>query len=75
MTQTKRGRRAAATGRKLHSEKITVYLDTDELTAIDIAKLQLRDHGIDVDRGRIIREGALQLIADEKRLIELFREG
>ena len=47
----------APSGRERHDEKITVYLSPDELVDLEQARLALRqDHGLAVDRGRIVRE-------------------
>jgi hypothetical protein len=44
-------------GRVRHDEKITVYVTADELLALERARLTLRgEHGLAVDRGRIVRE-------------------
>jgi hypothetical protein len=52
-------------GRQRHDEKITVYLSSDELVALDDAKATLyRDLGIKVDRGRIVREAVAVVVAD-----------
>lgn len=43
-------------GRVRHEEKITVYVSSDELLALEQARLTLRaQHGVAVDRGRIVR--------------------
>jgi hypothetical protein len=56
---------AAPSGRQRHDEKITVYLSSDELVALDDAKALLyRDLGIKVDRGRIVREAVAVVVAD-----------
>jgi hypothetical protein len=53
------------TGRERHDEKITVYCSPDELIDLDTARLQLRaDHGLVVDRGRIVREAVAVVLAD-----------
>jgi len=53
------------TGRERHDEKITVYVSPDELVDIEQAKLVLRaQHGLAVDRGRIVREAIAVVIAD-----------
>ena len=40
-----------------HDEKITVYLSSEDLIAIEQARLQLKaDYGVRVDRGRLVRE-------------------
>lgn len=47
----------APSGRVKHDEKITVYVTADELLDLEHTRLQLRrDHGLAVDRGRIVRE-------------------
>ena len=52
-------------GRQRHDEKITVYLSSDELMALDDAKASLyRDLGLKVDRGRIVREAVAVVVAD-----------
>ena len=52
-------------GRTKHSDKITIYLDQDELLAIERARLVLRaDHGVNVDRGRIVRAAVRLALAD-----------
>jgi hypothetical protein len=44
-------------GRVRHDEKITVYVTADELLELEHTRLTLRrDHGLAVDRGRIVRE-------------------
>lgn len=54
-----------ATGRVRHSQKITVYFSDDELNALEDANGQLRrEHGIRVDRGRIVRLAVSWAIAD-----------
>ncbi len=56
---------SAPSGRQRHDEKITVYLSSDELVALDEAKSTLyRDQGIKVDRGRIVREAVAVVVAD-----------
>jgi hypothetical protein len=52
-------------GRVRHDEKITVYVSRDELLALEQARLTLRaEHGMAVDRGRIVREAISALLAD-----------
>ncbi len=52
-------------GRVRHDEKITVYVSSDELVALEQARLTLRaEHGMAVDRGRIVREAIAALVAD-----------
>jgi hypothetical protein len=52
-------------GREKHDEKITVYVSPSELVDLEHARLALRaDHGLAVDRGRIVREAVAVVIAD-----------
>jgi hypothetical protein len=52
-------------GRVRHDEKITVYVSSDELLELERARLQLRaDHGMAVDRGRIVREALALAMGD-----------
>jgi hypothetical protein len=52
-------------GRERHDEKITVYVSAEELMDLEHARLTLRgDHGMAVDRGRIVREALAVVIAD-----------
>jgi hypothetical protein len=52
-------------GRERHDEKITVYVSPEELVDLEHARLALRaDHGLAVDRGRIVREALAVVIAD-----------
>ena len=65
-----RGRcsRAAAdgpSGRVKHNEKMTVYLTSDELLAIEQARLKLRGElGRNVDRGRLVRAALAIALGD-----------
>ncbi|WSA37000.1 hypothetical protein OG946_06180 [Streptomyces sp. NBC_01808] len=62
-----RGRGAARrpSGRERHDEKITVYVSAEELMDLEHARLVLRgDHGLAVDRGRIVREAVAVVLAD-----------
>ncbi len=53
------------TGRERHDEKITVYVSAEELIDLERARLTLRgDHGLAVDRGRIVREALSMVLAD-----------
>jgi hypothetical protein len=53
------------TGRERHEEKITVYVSPDELIDLEQARLTLRgEHGLAVDRGRIVREAMAVVLAD-----------
>jgi hypothetical protein len=52
-------------GRERHEEKITVYCSPDELFDLEHARLTLRgEHGLAVDRGRIVREAVAVVLAD-----------
>ncbi|WP_199493320.1 hypothetical protein [Marinitenerispora sediminis] len=52
-------------GRQRHEEKITVYISAAELLALEQTRLTLRaEHGLTVDRGRIVREAVAVLLAD-----------
>ena len=52
-------------GRVRHDEKITVYVSSDELMALEQARLTLRArHGLRVDRGRLVREAIARLVSD-----------
>ncbi|MFJ8113263.1 hypothetical protein [Streptomyces sp. NPDC096132] len=65
--QRKRGRQAARrpSGRERHDEKITVYVSAEELMDLEHARLVLRgEHGLAVDRGRIVREAVAVVLAD-----------
>ena len=55
----------ATSGRERHEEKITVYVSPDELVAVEQARLVLRaEHGIAVDRGRLVREAISEMLID-----------
>ena len=55
----------ASSGRVRHDEKMTVYVTADELLDIEHARLSLRrDHGLAVDRGRLVREALAIVLAD-----------
>ncbi|MGJ5951353.1 hypothetical protein [Streptomyces neyagawaensis] len=57
------GRRPS--GRERHDEKITVYVSAEELMDLEHARLVLRgEHGLAVDRGRIVREAVAVVLAD-----------
>jgi hypothetical protein len=52
-------------GRQRHEEKITVYCSAEELVDLEQARLALRaEHGLAVDRGRIVREAVAVVLAD-----------
>lgn len=53
------------TGRIRHEEKITVYVSSEELVALEQLRLTLRArHGVAVDRGRIVRAAIADALAD-----------
>ena len=55
----------ASSGRIRHDEKITVYVSSDELLALEQARLTLRARHVKaVDRGRIVREAISVVLAD-----------
>jgi len=57
-----------ASGRVRHDEKITVYVSSDELIALENARLTLRRAGVVVDRGRLVRAAiasGLKALEDE----------
>lgn len=55
----------SGSGRQKHDAKITVYVSDDELLALEHARLTVRSqHGLAVDRGRIVREAIAVLLAD-----------
>lgn len=52
-------------GRQRHDEKITVYVSPEELVDLERSRLTLRaEHGLGVDRGRIVREALAVVLAD-----------
>ena len=52
-------------GRVRHDEKMTVYVTSGELLEIEHARLSLRSqHGLAVDRGRLVREAIAIVLAD-----------
>ncbi|MEV8569052.1 hypothetical protein AB0436_26305 [Streptomyces sp. NPDC051322] len=60
-----RGANRRPTGRERHDEKITVYVSAEELMDLEHARLVLRgEHGLAVDRGRIVREAVAVVLAD-----------
>jgi hypothetical protein len=53
------------TRRERLEEKITVYVSPEELVDLEHARLILRaDHGLGIDRGRIVREALAVVLAD-----------
>ncbi|WP_330303549.1 MULTISPECIES: hypothetical protein [unclassified Streptomyces] len=69
-SSSSRGKRSRAanrrpSGRERHDEKITVYVSAEELMDLEHARLVLRgEHGLAVDRGRIVREAVAVVLAD-----------
>ncbi|MGH3310983.1 MAG: hypothetical protein ACRDP3_10420 [Streptomyces sp.] len=60
-----RGANRRPSGRERHDEKITVYVAAEELMDLEHARLVLRgEHGLAVDRGRIVREAVAVVLAD-----------
>ncbi|MFE7469262.1 hypothetical protein ACFU6R_34880 [Streptomyces sp. NPDC057499] len=60
-----RGSNRRPSGRERHDEKITVYVSAEELMDLEHARLVLRgEHGLAVDRGRIVREAVAVVLAD-----------
>ncbi|RPK74247.1 hypothetical protein EES45_27750 [Streptomyces sp. ADI97-07] len=60
-----RGANRRPSGRERHDEKITVYVSAEELMDLEHARLVLRgEHGLAVDRGRIVREAVAVVLAD-----------
>jgi hypothetical protein len=56
---------ARPSGRVRHDEKMTVYVTSAELLAIEQARLRLRsEHGLAIDRGRLVREALGLVLAD-----------
>ena len=53
-----------ASGREAHSQKITVYLSAGELLDLERARVTLLARGLNVDRGRMVREAIAVLLAD-----------
>ncbi|MDP3892889.1 hypothetical protein [Nocardioides sp.] len=52
-------------GRVRHDEKMTVYVTSDELLDLEHTRLSLRrNHGLAVDRGRLVREAVAVVLAD-----------
>jgi hypothetical protein len=60
------GRRSGRpSGRVRHDEKMTVYVTAEELLDLEHARLLLRrDHGLAVDRGRLVRAAVAIALAD-----------
>jgi hypothetical protein len=55
-------------GRQRHDEKVTFYCTAEELMDLENARLLLRrEHGVAVDRGRIVREALAQVLSELER--------
>lgn len=63
--ETRQPGAGGGTGRVKHEEKITVYISSDELLNLERTRLSLRaEHGMAVDRGRIVREALALVLGD-----------
>ncbi len=69
-------------GRVRHDEKVTVYVTSAELLHLEQTRLQLRaQHGLAVDRGRLVREALTLVLAefeeagDDSALVRRLTEG
>ncbi len=58
------GGEKSPSGRVRHDEKMTVYVTSEELLDLESARLNLRRHGIAVDRGRLVREALSLVLSD-----------
>jgi len=57
--------RSGPSGRVKHSEKMTVYLTSEELFALEQARLKLRaELGQTIDRGRLVRVALDMALSD-----------
>jgi hypothetical protein len=57
--------RRTPSGRVRHDEKMTVYVTADELLDLEHTRLVLRrEHGLAVDRGRLVRAAVAIALAD-----------
>jgi hypothetical protein len=66
--RSERGRERVPSGRQRHDEKVTFYCTAEELTDLEHARLLLRrEHGIAVDRGRIVREALAMVLSELER--------
>ena len=55
-------------GRVRHDEKMTVYVTSEELLDLEHTRLALRrEHGLAVDRGRLVRAAVAMVLADFER--------
>jgi hypothetical protein len=74
--------RPRPSGRVRHDEKMTVYVTSAELLHLEQARLRLRaEHGLAVDRGRLVREALALVLAefeaegDDSALVRRLTEG
>jgi len=59
------GGRPRPSGRVKHDEKMTVYVTSAELLDLEQTRLALRaEHGLAVDRGRLVREAVAMVLTD-----------
>jgi hypothetical protein len=59
------GTSSRPSGRIRHDEKMTVYVTSAELLELEQTRLSLRaEHGLAVDRGRLVREAVGMVLAD-----------
>ncbi|HEU4488776.1 MAG TPA: hypothetical protein VFS38_05770, partial [Actinomycetota bacterium] len=56
--------REAARKAPKHDEKITFYCTSEDLMALERARLSLRQHGVASDRGRIVRAALAHVLED-----------
>ena len=63
--ESEAGSSRRTSGRVRHDEKMTVYVTADELIELEHARLSLRrEHGLAVDRGRLVREAIAIALAE-----------
>jgi hypothetical protein len=74
--------RRRPSGRVRHDEKMTVYVTSAELLHLEQVRLRLRaDHGLAVDRGRLVREALdlvlaeYEILGDDSSLVRRLSEG
>lgn len=61
--------RRRPSGRIRHDEKMTVYVTSAELIQLEQVRLLLRaEHGLAVDRGRLVREAVHLVLAEFEEL-------
>ena len=66
--QERRPAERVPSGRQRHDEKVTFYCTAEELVDLENARLLLRrEHGVAVDRGRIVREALAQVLSELER--------